>query len=1013
MADAAEIALITPPVRERFTYADKANPTAAEMWQAERQNFVNWYSFYRRRELTAKAAVGEVVDGIKGVAVGYFSINHRLIQSVLKVRVSEEDALGNDIYIDNTAALLHQLYGLDSSGSTPLRRALRDVGRYFDNDDGLDGGVGPAPWYTDTSGECQQSFAILMTDGYYNGGNPGVANSPDGDGPETGFTDPTGDELHSDSYGETLGDVAMKYYKYDLHNSLANRVPTNFVDDATHQHMVTYSVSFGVFGSLNPEDYDLYNSNTALRDYPVWPNPTSGDIQKVDDMWHAAVNGRGMFLSADNPDQLVSNLQEVMLNLTSRIGSGAALTVNGEELHAGSIVFQAKYSTDGWVGDVQAFNINQITGEVITGDGNAIWSASEMLGEGSDWDTVSWDSDREIITYDSANEQGIPFRWADLTAQHQTWLNDNPLTGSVDNDGKGQLRLEYLRGDNTQEKHKGGPFRTRFSKLGDIVHSSPLYQDYGTYGVVYAGANDGMLHAFYGDTGQELFAYAPNLSFQYLNLLPLAEPDFKHRFYVDQTPYVKDTGSGAGNYGKLLIGALGKGGKGYFCLDVTTPLINDESNADSWVKWEYPKATSTVAEINNMGYSFSNAYIVRSYAAGYSWVVIFGNGYSSTSGTASLYVIDAGSGDLVAMLDTGTAGTDNGLSTPIPVDVDGDNKVDYVYAGDLNGNLWKFDLTDPDPTNWRSYYGTDAITEGGNGNGIVDGAEQPRPLFTAQGRERNADGSYDAAAATWDQPITTRPAVIRLCEKSKAGYLVIFGTGQYLAKDDANNTEYQTVYGVWDYGDEASDYLGQVKRIMDGADPSHELSNQGVGVTLLEQVVDFWGPNPFNASENLRVLSDFEPDWTTFTLTEKPKVNAGWFFDLPLSKERVIREITIRDNKLIFVTSIPENDPCAAGGKSVVHEVNACTGGRLATPQFDINNDGKIDSNDYITLTDASGNTIQVAPTGMMFGTMLYPPIFLKMGEEEMKHFATSGGNVASMKEKGEQTGMFYWRQIN
>jgi type IV pilus assembly protein PilY1 len=200
---------------------------------------------------------------------------------------------------------------------------------------------------------------------------------------------------------------------------------------------------------------------------------------------------------------------------------------------------------------------------------------------------------------------------------------------------------------------------------------------------------------------------------------------------------------------------------------------------------------------------------------------------------------------------------------------------------------------------------------------------------------------------------------------------------------------------------------------MDGSDPSHELSNQGAGVTLLEQVVDFWGPNPFNASENLRVLSDFEPDWTTFTLTDKPKVNAGWFFDLPLSKERVIREITIRDNKLIFVTSIPENDPCAAGGKSVVHEVNACTGGRLATPQFDINNDGKIDSNDYITLTDASGNTIQVAPTGMMFGTMLYPPIFLKMGEEEMKHFATSGGNVASMKEKGEQTGMFYWRQIN
>ena len=151
---------------------------------------------------------------------------------------------------------------------------------------------------------------------------------------------------------------------------------------------------------------------------------------------------------------------------------------------------------------------------------------------------------------------------------------------------------------------------------------------------------------------------------------------------------------------------------------------------------------------------------------------------------------------------------------------------------------------------------------------------------------------------------------------------------------------------------------------------------------------------------------------------------AGWFFDLPLSKERVIREIVIRDKKLIFISSIPENDPCAAGGKSIVHEVDACTGGRCQTAQFDINNDGVINDSDMIVLTDSSGNTVYdadgnpilVAPSGIMFDSMMYPPIFLKMGpdaEEELKHFSTSAGNVTSMKEKSEQTGMFYWRWID
>jgi len=198
VADAAEIATIAPPVRERATYADSANPTDAEIYTAERQNFVNWYSFYRRRELTAKAAVGEVIDGMKGVQVGFYTINTSLTnpglrQAVQKVRVTEDDGSGNDIYTDNTMSLLHDLYGVDSDGGTPLRRALNAVGEYYEAGGG-DGGLGSPPWYSDASGDCQQAFTIVMTDGYYNGGELDTPlTNNEGDGDQTGTTDPAGD----------------------------------------------------------------------------------------------------------------------------------------------------------------------------------------------------------------------------------------------------------------------------------------------------------------------------------------------------------------------------------------------------------------------------------------------------------------------------------------------------------------------------------------------------------------------------------------------------------------------------------------------------------------------------------------------------------------------------------------------------------------------------------------------------------------------------------------------------
>ncbi len=916
-------------------------------YAAELQNFANWFSFYRRRELTAKAAISQVIDDIEGVKVGFYSIHGRLNRTVLPVNVTT----GGTTY-DNTAALLNLLYNLYSSGGTPLRSALKNVGDYFDQ--AGTSTIGTSPYESAANGgACQQVFAIVVTDGFWNGSSPGVGNQDGGEGAP-----------YADNWSNTLADVAMKYYKTDLSTSLTDLVPTNYPDMANWQHMVTYGVSFGVTGTLNPFDYDLYNIDSTKRVYPTWPNPTDAENQeRIDDLWHASVNGRGQFLSAANPENLIDALDALMENVMSRIGSGASISINGEELQAGSRVYQASYSTDNWTGDVKSYGLNQNTGAVIRD--NYIWSASEELDDMSS-------GTRIIATYNTATSAGVPFQFNQISPAQQLLLDNDPTTA--------EAILNYLRGDTSNEQQNGGTFRNRNSLLGDIVHSSPVYYD----DVIYAGANDGMLHAINASNGQELFAYVPGQVFP--NLADLASTVYAHQYYVDLTPYVTKAGTST-----LLVGGLGKGGRGYFCLDVTNAkTMTSETELAGNVKWEYPNAGTASAESNDLGFSFSEAYIVKSNDTAHPWVVVFGNGYASTNEHAVLFVLDAFTGVKIAQIDTGV-GSCNGLSTPIPVDVNLDYKMDYVFAGDLKGNVWKFDMTGSS-SGWKVAY-----KSGGTA----------KSFFRAK----------DAAGA--GQPITTKPEAMLHCVPGMPGYMVVVGTGKYLGDTDFVNTQTQTVYGLWDYGDDADDneYLGSFNR---GSIP--ELSNQPDGVTLLRQEEIYYG-KPAGSNYTLRVLSDYVPTWVTMDDTtdgqyddpsDSESNNAGWYFDLPISKERVIRNFMIRDGKVILISSIPKSSPCSAGGDSILHEMNACTGGRMSGAQFDINDDGKIDANDMISIPDPNDPTkeILVAPTGIKYPEMIYPPKIMRHPDNtETKYFSTASGSIEMLREEGEQRGIFYWRE--
>jgi len=980
----------------------------------ERQNFANWYSFYRRRQHTSIAAISRTIYDLDNVYVGFRSINGDIKIPVKPVRVEGENEV---------SALLETLYEYEQvARNTPLRNGLRYVGQYLDQDDSNNGGMGtgvPSPWKgLEEGGECQQAFAILMTDGFWNGPDPGVGNV-DGDKGSP----------YADTYSNTLADVAMLYHQKDLVPDLPDEVPANPFDDATHQHMVTYGVSFGVTGTLDPDynpatgsPYDVRSGDT--EDHPTWPNPTSGSQQKIDDLWHASVNGRGAFLSASNPDRLIQSLLDIMQNIQARTGSASSVSINGDQLY-GTIgedvrVFQASYSSGTMSGDVKSYQLDQETGEVLTED--PVWAAAQLL------DTrVSslGHQDRIIVTRDLASGGGgIPFTHTAIslngTTEQLEYLTPDWSASAA---ATTENLINYLRGEQTHELRQAGPFRDRTSRLGDIVHSSPYYHN----NMLYVGANDGMLHALDAATGKELFAYVPGLVYE--NLKEYCDPAYNHKFYVDLTPFAKRNVDFGGTQKTVLVGGLGKGGKGYYALDITGLSgassftgMTESAMADR-VLWEFPDVGADAGIVNDMGYTYSKAYIVKSNdTANAPWIVVFGNGYNSENSSAVLFVLDPTDGSLITRIDTGVTNC-NGLSSPALLDVNFDDKVDYVYAGDLQGNIWKFDLTSSDFNDWAVAY--------------ADADDVPQPLFQAQGPA----GSL--------QPITIEPEIMPHCGyPDLPGFMIVFGTGKYLGASDFLDTSTQSIYGIWDYGDDddQSEYLGAFMR-------SHtpRLSNQEDSVTLLEQVfnqhtltidVDTNGDGVLDGTEEMtfRVLTGNIPDWSVTTTPDDgtscgdfpesdlhcdpngigdspdPLADAGWYADFIDSGERMISSPLIRLGLLSYITFVPQESPCGGEGYSFPTLANACTGGNYGEAVFDISQDRIIDEHDLIDIGDEN-DPVLVAPSSRKFTGRLQPPAIVRMpggyGMSRDKYFMSSSlGEIVTQTVKSPRIGIIYWKDM-
>lgn len=963
-----------------------------------KQNIANWYTFGRRRSLVTKGSIGSVLQSNPHFRYGLSVLNrdNDLFEEVPTATSGDFTAHNDSLY--------EALKDFDwPPAGTPLKEGLERTGEYFDGE--LSGKDDPIVH------ECQKNFAILMSDGHWSPGSTGVNSDEDGDG-----------------FSDTLADTARYYYEKDL-SGLPNEVPPDPVDSADWQHLVTFPVAFGVDGVLRDTDGDGW-PDPALGVDDNWGDSTSCSFQqcpeKIDDMWHAAFNSKGTFVSAKTPRALTDALTEAVETVAERDSSAAAVAVNSGSFQTGSKLFQARFNSNDWSGNLLAFELQEITSpqnpslKLIFPSETPAWEAADLLDNRNA-------GSRDIVTFKPSTEEGIVFDWPadpnnptadELDPAQIAALNEHPNSGTPD--GLGADRLAYLRGDDSLEASNGGSFRSRSTVLGDLVNSAPVFvgdpnflypeswpgtappetsysafieAEEGRTPIVYAGSNDGMLHAFNADTGEEVFGYVPGAVFDRLN--KLTDPDYSHRFYVDGSPTYTDVFFNNA-WHSVITSGLRKGGQAVFALDVTDPSDLTEGNAEDIPLWEFgDRDTDGDGDVEgdpDLGYTFSSPSVVR--LPNGNWGAVFGNGYNntepdgsaSTTGNAVLYIVDIGTGELIRKIDTGVGTADdptgndrpNGLATPAVVDVNGDSVADLVFAGDLFGNLWKFDLTDSNPTNWGSY---------------VESGNDPAPLFTTESPDTGNP----------PQPITSRPQVGRH-PAGRSGLMVYFGTGKYLGTDDNTQIDQttQSFYAVWDRTESNGN-----QNLFDRDDLLLQEIESEVSVTRTSA---FSGEQ---VESELRVTSNNNlTNWFDGQGNSNDEY-AGWVIDLidpddgENHGEKAVTNPRLRGDRIIFTTLIPSDSPCAFGGDSWLMELSTADGGRLGEPPFDLNNDAGFGSAD---MTDGG-----VIPSGIKSSKGIFSEAtILQVPTGEMKLMSTSSGEVTSIQENpgDEDSGRQSWEEL-
>ena len=906
------------------------------------KNYATWFTYYRSRILNAKGAVALAFDRQpeRQFRLGWGSINNGTsspdgyTNKTMREPVRSFDAT-------RKTSLNTWLKDLDASGGTPLRQAMQDVGKYFSKAGVITGSVNTDPYRTNPADRtqsalsCRRNFHILVTDGYWNtnGNTESLTSVGDQDGkagttitgtnPTRSFTYSPQSPFSAPDATNSLADFAMYYWKNDLRDDLDNNLQVKSeassspydpnLNPAFWQHMVSFTVGMGVDGTI---------PTTSKLGTFAWPAPTADQNTTIDDLWHAAVNSRGQYLKATDPIAFAESLSGILSTITATGGTISGVAVSRAALGSDALKLVPTFEPDRWSGDLLAQQLN--AQGAVTG---TAWTASRKVpafGSRNIW----MGKDGGAVKFTLSN---LPTDA--LALGHISSSNNVGVAPTLNND-----LVNYLRGDTSLESTTfrqrksvtGADGSTYVNVLGSFVNSLPLFVkgtdfqnrflpgsvngvstgsgSYGTYltstkrvrdGLVLIGGNDGMLHGFRESDGVEMFAYIPKAvlkgeshpnttgSTNLYGLARLANRGLEGSlFFVDGQIAEGDISacsSGGCSWQNIAVGTAGGGAKSVFALNVTPNFKADAAAApttfsSSNVKWEIGSSFS-----NDLGYVMSTPEIGMLPSG--DWVVIFGNGVDSASGKAALFIVNANTGALIKTIQAGTA-TGNGLGG-VGVVRDANNLIVQAYAGDLKGNVWKFDLAGKNSSDWK-------VDLGG------------LPLFTA-----TQNGV--------PQPITAAPAYTL---HPKKGLMVIVPTGKLVESADASSGTQQTIYGLWDQA-----VIGQPSDAS-AAIAANKLSTQKVDVTSGS------GVTKFKIVEQSKVTD-----------------SRGWQLNMLFaSGERGIYSPQFVQGFVMVESVLPgkaDGESCSVNqGSGYAYLINPFTGAQPSNPIVDLNGDGKFTSAD-------------------------------------------------------------------
>ncbi|MDI6005060.1 pilus assembly protein [Cobetia marina] len=894
--------------------SDSSEVQVSDLSLDKQVNYANWFTYYRSRLNVGKAAGLELLSDIE-YRTGFITINPGS-ETATKVKVDDildsiieyvTNVLGNLVSVVTTsdsgndhlddiknAIVKTEISSSNTYVSTPLREALYRAGEYYsDNYSSL----GATPILSeDEGGMCQQNFTVLITDGFWNSENSTASSNI-----ESKIGDANGDgrtwrESYNYSYGgnATLADVAYYY----AHNDLLPKLGSGTYEK---QVMTTYTVAFGVESTSN----DWSDNKRVIE----------SSSSTIDDLEQAAIDGGGSYFNASSPTDLVSALAAIASEIVAVGNSVSGLSTNltTASVETDSRLVESRYSASTWTGDVVASSVQE--GNDVEED-DQLWSAATQLSEAlAEEDGLET---RTVFTMSGGN--GVEFTTNNAGRLSSSQRNDlaRMEVGGNSTDDHVKAAIEWLRGS---DEYEGDGLRNRTGvQLGDIIGSSPVVvtrEDSTTQGSVFVGANDGMLHAFDLNTGNEQFAYIPELLYSEeddAGLGYLTDPGYQHRYYVDGELRLASL-----NGEEWLVSGLAGGGRGLFALNVTKAVAGEDFDEDDVVRWEFGSSDD-----DDMGHVFGSAHIV-SLNNGDSAVLV-GNGLETADENAAptLFALEldgVNAGGVIAKLSP--SGVTGGLANLQVADIDSNGTVDFAYGGDLQGRLWKFDLSDDDSSKW-------SVTR----------------LFTACATSLTGGECQTDAL----QPITVKPTLSRYSggtqTMSSPNLLVSFGTGQDMyadAEDEAWVT--QSLYTVLDAG---------------GSHTSLMRSN-------LEERT-FVSGSYTNGELTGRTLGGDSFSYYPSQLEDQDSDRFGWYLDLDASEqEELVEPANLLSNLVVFSTSTSSTGTnfCESTGGGWLVALDTETGlptyddseGSYVTI-FDFNQDEAFSADDLVgTIID---NTVAV-----------------------------------------------------